>query len=107
MQSGSEKQRAENEKKKLNPQQADAKKEPKGNQKVPNDRRRLGKLPPSSQASLAEKLKLLERWGVLPRRIVEEMQSSTGKEYPPEYREIISRYYERLTRMYDEMNGRD
>jgi len=38
---------------------------------------------------------------------VEEMQSSTGKEYPPEYREIISRYYERLTRMYDEMNGRD
>ncbi len=33
------------------------------------------------------------------------MRTSTGKEYPAEYRDIISRYYERLSKLYEETNG--
>jgi hypothetical protein len=33
---------------------------------------------------------------------VEQMRSSSGKEYPAEYKDIISRYYERLSRLYEE-----
>ena len=80
--------------------------EPKGRGKVDNDRRELGKPPPSGALSLKEKAELLERWGVLPKRVVEQMQAGNGKEYPVEYREIISRYYEKLSKLYEETGGR-
>lgn len=41
-------------------------------------------------------MKEARRWGVLPPKIAETMLFSTGKEAPPEYREIISRYYKKL-----------
>ncbi len=70
--------------------------------KAQNDRRDPTKLPPASTATLAEKAAALERWGLLPKRVVEQMRSSAGKEYPAEYREMISRYYQRLSEMYEE-----
>ncbi len=87
--------------------QANSKTEPKGNQKVPNDRRELGKLPPAKAVTIEEKMKVLERWGLLPKRIVEQMRDSSGKEYPAEYREIISRYYERLSELYEDANKQE
>ena len=31
--------------------------------------------------------------------MAEQMQNSKGKEYPPEYREAISRYYRKLSQL--------
>lgn len=103
--SGSDQKRQENEKQSVNP---DQKKEPckedkqKSNGKVPNTKREPGKLPDSKTATLAEKAEVLEKWGFLPPKLVEQMRSSSGKEYPAEYKDIISRYYERLSRLYEE-----
>ena len=46
-------------------------------------------------------METLDRWGLLPKRLVEQMRSADGKDYPPEYKEIISRYYERLSKLYE------
>jgi hypothetical protein len=83
-----------------------AKKEPKDPGKVENDRTDQAKMPPPSKtATLAEKAETLERWGLLPKRIVEQMRSSNGKEFPAEYREIITRYYERLSQLHESGAG--
>ena len=109
-QTGSEKQRAENEKqgtkKDEKQQQANAKDEPKESGKTTNDARDQKKIPSSKTATLDEKLDAIERWGLLPKRVVEKMRASSGKEYPAEYREIISRYYERLSEMYQESGAK-
>lgn len=84
--------------------QADGKKETKSEHKTPNDGVENGKPPLPKSATLAEKAAILERWGLLPKRVVEQMRSSNGKEYPAEYREIISRYYEKLSEMVQETN---
>ncbi len=76
--------------------------EPRDPGKVPNNEVADGKLPPASSTTLAEKAAFLDRWGLLPKKIVEQMRDSTGKEYPAEYREIISRYYEKLSELYEE-----
>ena len=52
-------------------------------------------------AALKERLGKLERWGVLPPRVTEEMLSTSGKEAPAEYRDIVSRYYKRMTKFYN------
>jgi hypothetical protein len=105
-QGGSEKERKENEKQLAKPDQKDqkngGKRDPKDNGKVENDRKELGKLPPAKSATLAEKADILQRWGLLPKRVVEQMRNSNGKEYPAEYRQIISRYYEKLSQLYEE-----
>jgi hypothetical protein len=106
--SGSEQQRAENEKQRIEAEEQakreQAKKDrEKSSGKVPNDRTEQGKMPPADQAkTLAEKAEALERWGVLPKKVVEQMRASNGKDYPAEYRELISRYYERLSKVYEE-----
>ncbi len=70
--------------------------------KVPNNQLADRKLPPADSLTLAEKEAFIARWGLLPKKIVEQMRDSTGKEYPAEYREIISRYYEKLSELYEE-----
>jgi hypothetical protein len=71
--------------------------DPKESGKVPNDSRKLAKPPPASAGTLAEKAEILDRWGLLPKKVVEQMRNSNGKDYPPEYREFISRYYRKLS----------
>jgi hypothetical protein len=104
-------QRQENEKQGLRPDQKDGKdkkpgspkdQDPKGSGKVENDRKMAGKLPPSAAGTLKDKAEQLERWGVLPKKVVEQMMSGNRKGYPPEYEEIISKYYERLSKLYEE-----
>jgi hypothetical protein len=34
---------------------------------------------------------------MLPKKVVEQMRNSNGKDYPQEYREFISRYYRKLS----------
>jgi hypothetical protein len=104
-QAGSEKQRQENEQQNTKPgqeKQSAQKNEPKQDGKVPNDRRREGALPPSKGGNLADPSSNSELWGRLPKRVVEQMRNSTGKDYPPEYRELISRYYRKMSELYQE-----
>jgi hypothetical protein len=103
---GNETQRRENEKQEMAGQPQGAKKEPKDAGKVENNRTDQAKMPPSKTATLAEKAEILERWGLLPKRVVEQMRNSNGKEFPAEYREIITRYYERLSQMHEVESGR-
>jgi hypothetical protein len=108
-QTGSEKQREENERQELakqREQKGEKGKDPKDNGKVQNDQRRLAKLPPQNpNATPAEQAEILQRWGLLPKKVVEQMRNSSGKEYPAEYREIISRYYRKLYDLYEEKGG--
>lgn len=72
------------------------------------ENRRVGdEVPPEARASLRDQLlEMSRRWGLLPPKLREEMLFSTGREAPPEYLEIISRYYKRLTEFYQESSGR-
>ena len=65
-----------------------------------NDRVKDANPPEAKVGSLQDHLKALERWGVLPQKLSEEMLSSSGKEAPAEYREIISKYYKRMNEFY-------
>jgi hypothetical protein len=68
--------------------------------KVENERVADRKPPEAKSGKLSDELRELARWGLLPPKLAEEMLLSTGKEAPPEYREIISRYYRRMTEQY-------
>jgi hypothetical protein len=83
----------------------DGEKEKKGGQ-VENDRTDEAEPPPSKVLALKAELLELERWGLLPPKVTEEMLSASGKEAPAEYREIISRYYRRMNRFYAPSRGR-
>lgn len=65
-----------------------------------NDRTDPAGAPDNRFGTIGDGLHKFERWGVLPPKMVEEMLSSSGKEAPPEYREIISRYYKRIIDSY-------
>jgi len=65
--------------------------------KVDNDRKEDGPPPDSKSGKLAERIEEARRWGILPAKVAEAMLFSAGKEAPAEYREIISRYYKKLT----------
>ncbi len=58
--------------------------------------------PPSQEkpGSLMARLRQNARWGLLPRKVTEALASS-DKEAPAEYKEIIARYYKRMTEYYD------
>ena len=66
--------------------------------KVDNDRAEAASTPEAKAEALRRQLlDISRRWGVLPPKLREEALFSTGREAPPEYLEIISRYYRRLT----------
>lgn len=77
-------------------QRQEQEKEQKGG-KVDNDRAKDGSNPNDPRGALAERIREAQRWGILPPKIAEAMLYSSGKEAPQEYREIIARYYKRLT----------
>lgn len=62
--------------------------------------------PDAKVGSLQDQMKELQRWGLLPQKLAEEMLFSSGKEAPAEYREIISKYYKRMNEFYDESRRR-
>jgi len=68
--------------------------------KVANNRTEDAPPPDAKAGSLKNRFLQARRWGVLPSKIADSMLSSVGKEAPHEYREIISRYYKRMTEMY-------
>lgn len=81
-------------------QEKDSKKEQ--NEELGQNNQRRDVSPDEARAAaLKERLGKLERWGVLPPRVTEEMLSTTGKEAPAEYRDIVSRYYKRMTKFYN------
>ncbi len=56
--------------------------------------------PEDKSGSLVARLRRNRRWGLLPRKVTEAL-SSSDKEAPAEYQEIIARYYKRMTEVYD------
>lgn len=71
--------------------------------KVENDRTAREEPPEAEGGSLrARMLEASRRWGILPPKLREEVLFSTGKEAPREYLQIISRYYERMTKYYED-----
>jgi hypothetical protein len=103
------KSKEEKEKERLQAQQQ--KPEPQGKKeqrdgKVENDRVKDARPPEATVGSLQDQLRELQKWGVLPPKMSEEMLNSSGKEAPAEYKEIISRYYKRMTEFYDESRRR-
>ena len=100
-----EKSKEERERERLQAQQQ--KPEPQGkkeekNGKVENDRVKDANPPDATAGSLHDQLLELQKWGVLPPKLAEEMLFSSGKEAPAEYREIISKYYKRMTEVYSQ-----
>ncbi len=91
-----QKQRVQNEKPESTQEKEEQGKKEKGG-KVENDRKEDGPAPESKSSKLADQINEARRWGVLPMKVAETMLFSSGKEAPPEYREIISRYYKKLT----------
>ena len=77
------------------------KKEPTGKPEDPgktrNDQVADGKLPDSKLSALMKKLMGKAQWGRLPNKLREEIGSSSQKEFPREYREIIAQYYKRMS----------
>ena len=71
-----------------------------------NNRTDRTDVPDNRYGEIGDGLHKFERWGVLPPKMVEEMLSSSGKEAPPEYREIISRYYKRIIDSYQRRGRR-
>jgi hypothetical protein len=67
---------------------------------VPNNRVAEGEKPASEAESLLVRIKNLGNWGFLPPKAKEEMLNSSAKEVPAEYREIIERYYKKLSDFY-------
>lgn len=91
-----QKQSVQNEKPESTKEKEEQGKKEKGG-KVENDRKEDGPAPDSKSSKLADQINEARRWGVLPMKVAETMLFSSGKEAPPEYREIISRYYKKLT----------
>ncbi len=67
--------------------------------KVENNQTAEGKLPPAKVGELLEKLLTADQWGLLPKKLQEEVRNSSGKEFPVEYREIISKYYKKMAEL--------
>lgn len=66
-----------------------------------------GKPPESRSGDLRDAiLDASRRWGILPPKLREEALSSTGKEAPQEYMEILSRYYRKMSEAYEKAAGR-
>ncbi len=57
-------------------------------------------VPDGQKGSLLARLRQNRRWGLLPRKVTEAL-SSSDKEAPAEYREIIVRYYKKMSDYYD------
>jgi hypothetical protein len=74
--------------------------------KVANNRAEDAPPPDAKAGSLRDRISQARRWGVLPSKIAESMLFSGGKEAPHEYREIISRYYKRMTEMHKGGSGK-
>jgi hypothetical protein len=70
--------------------------EPKSGDESRNDQVADGKLPESKIGQLLQQMMGSAQWGLLPRKLREEMGSSAAKEFPREYRDIISKYYKRM-----------
>ncbi|MBI4602433.1 MAG: hypothetical protein HY721_10790 [Planctomycetes bacterium] len=97
-----EKEKRENQKlqaKQQKPEQEKLSEKEKKGGKVDNDRVEDGEVPEAKTGTLSDLAREAKRWGLLPPKVVEVMLFSTGKEAPPEYREIISRYYKRMMEM--------
>jgi hypothetical protein len=74
--------------------------------KAENDRTAREEPPAAESGGLrARMLEASRRWGILPPKLREEVLFSTGKEAPREYLQIISRYYERMTKYYEDRRG--
>ena len=69
------------------------------NKKVENNQTAVGKMPPAKVGELRELLMNAEGWGNLPKKLQEEIRNSSGKDFPVEYREIISRYYKKMAEL--------
>lgn len=74
---------------------------------VPNDRVEEGRVDPSEGTDAERRRdRRRERWGFLPPKVREEMMSATAKEPPAEYRELIERYYRRISDFYERRSRR-
>ena len=62
-----------------------------------HDRKSEGKLPPAKPRNLHDVLRSEKQWGLLPKKLKDIVGSSTAKEFPSEYRELISSYFKRLS----------
>jgi hypothetical protein len=98
-QSEEERRRKEREKMQAQQMKPESEKEKKDG-RAENERVADRKPPEAKSGKLTDQLRERARWGLLPPKLAEEMLLSTGKEAPPEYREIISRYYRRMTEQY-------
>lgn len=73
----------------------------KNRENLPNDKVAEGKAPKDSSEELEARKRKVGRWGFLPPKVREEMLSTSGKEVPPEYREIVEKYYKRISDFYE------
>lgn len=73
---------------------------------LPNDQVADGENPESADSDLGEAARKTGAWGFLPPKVRDEMLSASGKEAPLEYREIIDRYYKRISDFYEKAMGR-
>jgi hypothetical protein len=67
---------------------------------VGNDRVADGAVDPTGAGKTIAELKKSRQWGLLPPKIRDEMISASSKEPPREYREVIERYYKRISDHY-------
>jgi hypothetical protein len=80
--------------------------EPDNPGKVDNTRVADDKNPDAKNPNLPENLRKGARWGFLPPKLREEMLSATGKEAPAEYRQMVEKYYKRMSDYYEQRGKR-
>ena len=71
-----------------------------------NDQVRDGKMPPNKIGKLYQKLLAGDRWGELPPKMRDILRNSQAKEFPPRYRQLLYKYYEKMGNVSRESDGR-
>ena len=84
----------------MKPDKQKSRKERNDDQNREHERLEKPASPEDKPGSLVARLRRNARWGLLPRKVTEAL-SSSDKEAPAEYQEIIARYYKRMAEVYD------
>jgi len=92
----------QSEKQKQGKEQGGSKEE---NQKVPNNQVADDRAPESGKPPAGSEAGRAGRWGFLPQKMRDEMLSSSDREPPSEYADIVERYYKRINDYYDRQRG--
>ncbi len=61
-----------------------------------------GKNPKGKPRNLTDIFGTNKQWGILPRRLRDEAHQTQDRQFPAEYRDLISKYYERLANLYSD-----